>query len=134
MQMIVGKSEEFNSQGIKWNRAFRGCFFCPRKKQQKADRLCMKFYSNPNRSIQRCLISFQRLLFLLPTLFWGYLKPQIKLETSIVSIITLLLQDYPQGYILSYFYKLLRALSFSRMLAEFSLQPLYSTVGKKFKI
>ena len=33
---------------------------------------------------------------------------------------TLVLQGYPQGYILSYFYRFLRVLSPSRILAEFS--------------
>ena len=41
---------------------------------------------------------------------------------------TLVLQDWPQGYILSYFYKLHRALSLSRMPVEVSLQLLYSTM------
>ena len=46
-----------------------------------------------------------------------------------------ILQDWPQGYILSYFQKLHRALSVSRMLVEFSLKLLYSTIcGQNFQI
>ena len=58
-----------------------------------------------------------------------------KWEINIVLITVLVLQEYPQGYILSFIYKLLRALSLSRMLLEFSLRPVYSTiVGKNFQI
>ena len=47
---------------------------------------------------------------------------------------TLSLQYYPQGCILSYFYKLLRALSLSRMLVEFSLNlNMPPCVGKIFR-
>ena len=54
---------------------------------------------------------------------------------NIVWMTTFVLQNYAQGYILSYSYKLLRALSFFRMLFEVSLKPVYSTmVGKNFRI
>ena len=45
-----------------------------------------------------------------------------------VSITTLVLQDQPQGYILSYFYRLVRALSHSRIFVEFSLSAVYSSI------
>ena len=52
-----------------------------------------------------------------------------------VSITTLAFQDQPQGYILSYLFKLLWALSLPRMLIDFSLKSVYSTmVGKNFQI
>ena len=52
-----------------------------------------------------------------------------------MSITTFVLHDQPQGYMFSYFYKLLRALSLSRILIKFSLESVYSTmVGKKFQI
>ena len=49
-----------------------------------------------------------------------------KWYTKIMS--TLFLQNYPQGYILSYFYKLLRLLSFFRKFVEFSLKHIYLTM------
>ena len=52
-----------------------------------------------------------------------------------VSITTLVLQDQPQGYILSYFYRLVRALSHSRIFVEFSLRAVYSSiVAENFQI
>ena len=55
-------------------------------------------------------------------------------EDISVLITTLILQSYPKGYILSYFYKLPRALSLSRMLVAFSLKLLYPTLcGKCFE-
>ena len=48
---------------------------------------------------------------------------------------TLVLQDYPQKYILSYFFKLLRVLSLFRMLAEFSLTCIFHYVwGRIFNL
>ena len=44
---------------------------------------------------------------------------------------TLVFEDYPQGYIVSYLYKLPRALSLSRMLAEFFFRILHSTMCRK---
>ena len=50
-------------------------------------------------------------------------------------ITTLAFQYYPQLHILSYFYKLPRALSLSKMFVEFSFKLFYSTTcGKKFQI
>ena len=45
---------------------------------------------------------------------------------------TLVLQDWSQGYILSYFLKLLRVLSLSRMLDEFSLTCKFHHVWENF--
>ena len=74
-------------------------------------------------------------LFLLAPLFWGYLNSQIRINRMINSLdYHSCLQDYPLGYILSYFYILPRALSLCRMLVEFSLKLLHSTMfGKIFK-
>ena len=48
---------------------------------------------------------------------------------------TLVLQDYPEGYILSDFYKLPRDLSPSRMFVKFCFKLLYSNrCGKNFQI
>ena len=47
-------------------------------------------------------------------------------------ITTFVLQDYPQGYILSYFYKPPRAISLARMLVEF-LSNFPPCVGKIIK-
>ena len=44
-----------------------------------------------------------------------------------MSITTLAFQEYPQEYILSYFYKIFRVLSLSRIFVDFSLKPVYST-------
>ena len=48
-----------------------------------------------------------------------------------MSIFTFDIQDSSQGYVPSYFYKLLRDLYPSRMLIELSLKPVYSTVVGK---
>ena len=74
--------------------------------------------------------------FLLPLLFQGYRNPQVRIRKKKLTALinNLVHQDQPQGYILSYFYKLLRTSSLSRMLEEFSLKLVYSTmVGKSFK-
>ena len=44
----------------------------------------------------------------------------------------LISQDQPQGFILSYFFKHLRVLSLSRMLAEFSLTCIFHHVWEKY--
>ena len=56
-------------------------------------------------------------------------------EWQTVLITTLVLQDWPQRYILSFFYKFSGALSLSRMVVEFSLRHLYFTQRvKNFQI
>ena len=59
----------------------------------------------------------------------------IKWETNIVLITTLVLQDQPQEYIFSYFYKLLRTLSFYPEWVLNFLSSLYILpyLGKSFK-
>ena len=47
---------------------------------------------------------------------------QIRINKMVNSITTLALQDQSQGYILSYFFKVLRVLPLSRMLVQFSLK------------
>ena len=56
---------------------------------------------------------------------------QIRINKMVNSINTLALQDQSQGYILSYFFKVLRVLPLSRMLVEFSLRLVYSTMCGK---
>ena len=75
-------------------------------------------------------------LFLSAHLFIGYLNSQARINNMVNTL------DYhpcpsrlASRIILSYFYKLPRTLSLSRMLVEFSLKPLYSTMcGKNFQI
>ena len=56
-------------------------------------------------------------------------------EWQTVLITTLVLQDWPQRYILSFFYKFSGALSLSRMVVEFSLKHLCFTKRvKNFQI
>ena len=98
----------------------------------------MKFSCNPNASVQRCLKSlFQRSLSLLLPLCQRYLQAQVTRINKMLNSVNnaLALQDQPHGYILSYFYKLLRALSLSRIHVEFSLKLIYFTMsGKNFQI
>ena len=93
----------------------------------------MKFSWNPNISVHRCLnpISIPPFSFAPP--FQGYVKPQVRIN-KMMSITTFVLHDQPQGYMFSYFYKLLRALSLSRILNKF-LSNLYIQpwLGKNFK-
>ena len=56
---------------------------------------------------------------------------QIRINKMVNSVNTLVLQDLSQGYILSYFFKVLRVLPLSRMLVEFSLRLVYSTMCGK---
>ena len=73
-----------------------------------------------------------RPLFLLNSLFRRYVKSQVRINEILKALITtLVLQHQLQGYIFSYLYKLPRALSPSRMLVEFSLKLLYSTMCEK---
>ena len=44
----LGKSKEFNNQGMNENRAFRSYFFLSPKNNEKADSLCIKFSGDPN--------------------------------------------------------------------------------------
>ena len=81
-------------------------------------------------SVHRILnLLFQRTLFLM------FLLKNIKIhrleQTSwqTVFFTTLVLQDQPQGYILSYFFKLLRDLS--RILVEFSLTCIFQHVWEE---
>ena len=56
---------------------------------------------------------------------------QIRINKMVNSINTLTLQDQSQGYILSYFFEVLRVLPLSRMLVKFSLRLVYSTMCGK---
>ena len=70
-------------------------------------------------SVQRSLsLLFQRTLFLIFPLFQKYLNSQVRTKKVVNSAV---LQDQAQGYILSYFFRLFRVLSLSRMLVKFSL-------------
>ena len=76
-------------------------------------------------------------LILLPSFFKECLNPQNRINKiiNLVSITTLVFQNWTQGYILSYFYSPLSALFFFREFVEFSLKAVYTTMfGKKFQI
>ena len=75
--------------------------------------------------------------FSVATFFRGYLNSQVvRINKMVNSVNTILVfQDQPQGYILLYFYKLLRDLSLSRILVEFSLNLFCSVMcGKNLQI
>ena len=63
--------------------------------------------------------------FCRPLFVKEYLNPQVKIKKKgklTVSITTLVLQDQPREYFLSYFYRLDRALALSRRFFKFSLK------------
>lgn len=68
--------------------------------------------------------------------FKDYLEPQVRINKMVNKLIPILfLQDLPQEYILSYFYRPLRALSFFKNFVEMSLKAAYSTIaGEKIQI
>ena len=95
--------------------------------------LCNKYHNS--------LFKKQTQLILVPLLFESISQligqDLKKWQKNIVSITTLVLQDYPQRYILLYFllYRPSRALSLSRNFIECSLKALCSTmVGENFQV
>lgn len=81
----------------------------------KIDRLCMKVSSTPNKSgheKSRFPISAS-----MPPYFFYF--PCLLFSTCMLGSIKGIMNLVPQGYILSYFYKSLRALSLSKKFAEF---------------
>ena len=94
---------------VQVKRAFKSySFLSPRKIIQKQIP-CMKFSSTSNTSVK--LVSQFPISKSAPPVL---LKPWVRIKKNgkpIVLIITLVLQDYPLGYILWYFYKPLRVLS-----------------------
>ena len=66
---------------VQVQRTFKGYFFCHQKNNEKADRLCMKFSSAFNTSVQRCLYPLfqnQRPHFLLLHLFQRMSQPSVQ--------------------------------------------------------
>ena len=57
--------------------------------------------------------------------FKKYLNRQVRTD-KLVTTLVLVLQYYPQWYILSHFFKLLKVLSLSRMLVEFTLTCMFN--------
>ena len=96
----------------------------------------MEFLESPTQSVERSLnLLFQCILFLMFPQFQKYLNPQVRNNKLVSSVFTtLVLQDQPQGYILSYFFKLVRVLALSRMLVEFSLTCIFQHVQENFSI
>ena len=96
----------------------------------------MEFLESPIQSVERSLnLLFQCILFLMFPQFQKYLNPHVRNNKLVSSVFTtLVLQDQPQGYILSYFFKLVRVLALSRMLVEFSLTCIFQHVQENFSI
>ena len=77
--------EKYRSKGLS------KAIFCHKISNKKADRLCMKFSSTPNTSVQRCLYPiFQNQCphFLLSALFWklfseNYLNLQVRINKMV---------------------------------------------------
>ena len=101
--------------------------FCYQKK--KKDRLCMKFSSTPNKSVQRCLYPLFQInapIFSCPLFFEEYLNPLVKIS-NMVNEHTV---DYhPSSLGLTsrirplIFLWTLRGLSLFRMIFKFFLKP-----------
>ena len=110
---------------MKENRAF-GILFITKKQTGFA----WNFLETPIQNVQRCFRPlFQHTLFLVFPIFQKYLNPQVRNNKMAFPILAL--QNQPQRYILSYFFKLLRALSFYRILVEFSLTCIFHHVWEK---
>ena len=106
-----------NRAFTKENRAFR-IFFITKKKKKKQTGFPLNFLETPILSVHRCLIRlFQRTLFLMFPLFQKYINSQVRTNKMV--------------NILSYFFKLLRPLSLSRMLVEFSLACIFNHLREK---
>ena len=61
--------------------------FLSLKNNKRVDSLCIKFYRNSSTSVKRCLNTlFQRTVFLLPPLLWGYLRPEVRIHKIINSV------------------------------------------------
>ena len=109
-------------------------FLLSPKNNKKADRLCMEFPWNSN---TKCTKVPQPCISMHPfsdvPFFSKISQPHVTTNKMINSVVYHLCssQDYPQGYILSYFFKLLRALPLSRILVEFSLTCIFHHVWKK---
>ena len=82
------ESRSYSFLSPKNNRqALHGMFLKPH--QKTTNRFCMECSWNPNTSVQRCLDPLlQRTLFLslLTPVFWGYLKPQVRINKMVNSI------------------------------------------------
>ena len=71
---------------MKENKAFKSYSLCTKKNNKKTDRLWMKFSSNPNVSVPRCLNPlFQRSLFRCPSLS-RISQPQIRINKIVNSV------------------------------------------------
>ena len=93
----------------------------------------MKYSRNSNTSVQKCLSSlFQLPLFLTPSLYCGYLKPQVKINSYVYhtqcTLPLILFKIRPKDTSFHVSVKSLGTLSLSRMIDEFSLEPVCSTM------
>ena len=117
-------------EGWKTIKLLEAILFDHQKNNKEADRLCIKFSWNPNTRVPK--FSFSTYPFSVAHYFRRYLNFfQIRINKMVNSVNTLVLQDLSQGYILSYFFKVLRVLPLSRMLVEFCLRLVYSTMCGK---
>ena len=86
-------------------------------------------------SIKRSFnLLFQHILFLMFPLFWKYLNPQVRNTKLVNSVVYHLFPSILASEIHSFFFKLLRVLSLSRMLVQFSLTCIFYHVWEKFSI
>ena len=101
-------------------------FFCLQRNNQKADRLCIEFSSTSNSSVQQVRLSSISNSIppysVTPSFPKNFITPRsgsTEQLTNTVMIITMVLQDEPQGYILSYICRTLCALSISKIFVDF---------------
>ena len=117
-------------------------FFCPQRNNQKADRLCTEFSPTPNSSAQQVRPSSISNSIppysVTPSFPKNFITPRsgsTEQLTNTVMIITMVFQDEPQGYILSYICRTLCALSISKIFVDFFLKPILPfMVGESFQI
>ena len=134
----LSRLKEFNNQRMRWRRAFRSYFFVTKKTIKKQTCSELNFLETPVQvSRGASTLYFNASFFCNLLLLKNISNPRsrsTKWEINIVLITVLVFQEHPQGYILSFIYKLLRALSLSRMLLSFR-SDLYilPQLGKIFK-
>ena len=106
---------------MKVNRTVKAILYLSPKINKKEDKVCMKFSSNPNTSVQRYLnplFQNQNPLFCCSLFFEEYLYPQVRMVNK-YSVNYHPYLSRLTSRVLN-FYKLLRVLSLSRMCLIFS--------------
>ena len=98
-------------------------FFVTKKNNKKADILCIKFSSTFGVSVQRWLFPYFKIIapiFCCFIFFEECLNPQVRIYKILNEHITLVLQNFLQGYTLLHFNRLLRSLSLQNVSWVFS--------------